>query len=83
MRIAGRGSSKLSRNDKTPIQPGAGVRRQCRSRALFARGDGLVQQCPDFLQSDVARAAGPTPSVAHFVCRCSKDFPFQGVKQRR
>ena len=83
VRMAAKGSSKLSGNAKTPIQPGAGVGRRCCSRALFARGDGLVQQCPDFYASDVACATSPAPSVAHFVCRCSKEFPFQGVKQRR
>jgi hypothetical protein len=80
--IAGRGS-KLSRNAKKPIQSGKNVGRQRCSRAVFALGDGLVQQCPDFLQGDLARAAGPVPSVAYFVWLCSKDFPFQGVKQRR
>ena len=80
--IAGRGS-KLSRNARKPTQPGASVGQQRCSRTLFTRGDGLVQQCPDFLQSDRARAAGPVPSVAYFVWLCSKDFPFQGVNQRR
>jgi hypothetical protein len=74
--------SKLSRNAKKPIQSGASVEWQC-SRAVFARGDGLVQQCPDFLASDVARSTGLGPGVAHFVCMCSKEFPFEGVKQRR
>jgi hypothetical protein len=82
MRMAVRGSSKLSRNTSKPIQAGAVGRQWC-SGALFARGDSLVQQCPDFLASDVARATGPPPSVAHFVYLCSKEFPFQGVKQHR
>jgi hypothetical protein len=82
VRMAARGSSKLSRNAGKPIQAGV-VGRQWFSRALFARGDGLVQQCPHFLASGAARATGPAPSVAHFVCLCSEEFPFQGVKQRR
>jgi hypothetical protein len=83
VRMAARGSSKLCGNAKTPIQAGAGVERQWRNRALFARGDGLGHQCPDFSAGDVARATGSAPSVAHFVCLCSEEFPFQGVKQRR
>jgi hypothetical protein len=81
--MAARGSSKLSGNAKSPIQPGAGVERECCSRALFARDDGVAQQCPDFLASDVARVTALAPSVAHFVCLCSEEFPLQGVKQRR
>jgi len=78
-RMAAGGSSKLSRNPGKPIQAGAVGRQWC-SRALFARGDGLVQQRPDFLASDGARPTGLAPSIAHFVCMCSKEFPFQGVK---
>jgi hypothetical protein len=76
---------KLPRNAKKPIQSGSGasVGQRRRSRALFARSGGLVQQCPDFLASDVARPTGLAQSVAHFVCLCSEEFPFQGVKQRR
>jgi hypothetical protein len=81
-RMAASRRSKLPRNAKKPIQSGASVGRR-RSRALFARGDGLVQQCSDFMASDVARPTTLAPSVAHFVCMCSKEFPFQGVKQRR
>jgi len=83
VRIAPRGSSKLSRNAKKPIQSGASVGRRPRSRAVFTRGDGLVEQRSDFLANDVARPTGLAPSVAHFRRRCSKEFPFQGVKQRR
>ena len=76
---------KLRRNAKKPIQSGSGerVERRRRRRAVFARVDRLVQQCPDFLASDVARPTGLVPGIAHFVCRCSKEFPFQGVEQRR
>jgi hypothetical protein len=83
VRMAASRRSKLRRNAKKPIQSGASVGRQCCSRALIARGDGLVHQRPDFLASDVARPTALAPSVAHFVCLCSKEFPFQGVKQRR
>ena len=76
-------SPKLSQNVEKPINSGARVGRRCRGRAVFARGDGLVQQCSDFLASDAARSTGPAPSVAHFRRRCSKEFPFQGVKQHR
>ena len=78
-------SPKLSRNAKKPIQSGSGARVEPRRRrrAVFARGDGLVQQCPNFLAGDVARPPGLAQSVAHFVCRCSKEFRFKGVKQRR
>jgi len=72
----------LSRNAKGPIQPGAGVRRQYRSMILFARGNGLVQQRPDFLAGDIARATDPSPSVAQLFRRCGEEFPFQGVEQR-
>ena len=82
-RMAVRSRSKFSRKPKKPIQSGASVGRHCCSRALFARGDGLVQQCPDFLAGNVARSTGLAPSVAHFVCICGKEFRFQGVKQRR
>jgi hypothetical protein len=75
--------SKLYRNAKNPIQSGASVGRRRRGRVLFARGDGLVQQHSDFLASDVAHPTGLAHSGPHFVCRCSKEFPFQGVKQRR
>jgi hypothetical protein len=82
--MAMRGSVNLSRNNKTPIQSGAGIEQQVlQSRALFARSDGLVEQFPDFLASDIARATGPAQSVAHFVWLRSKEFPLQGVKQRR
>jgi hypothetical protein len=67
--------SELSRNAAKPIQSSAKV--------LFARGDGLVQKRPDFLAGDVARPTGLAPGVAHFVCRCSKEFAFQGVEQRQ
>jgi hypothetical protein len=83
VRMAASRRPKLRRNAKKPILSGASVGRQCCSGALFARGDGLVQQRPDFLASDVARPTALAPSVAHFVCLCSKEFPFQGVKQRR
>jgi len=83
MSIAASRRSKLFRNAKKLIQSGASIGRECCSRAVFARGDGLVQQCPDFLAGDVARPPGLTQSVAHFVCRCSKEFRFQGVEQRR
>jgi len=78
-------SSKLFRNAEKPIQSGSGerVEPRRRRRAIFARGDGLVQQCPNFLAGDVARPPGFAQSVAHFVCRCSKEFRFQGVEQRR
>ena len=75
--------SDLSRNAKKPIQSGATVGPQYCSKTLFARGNGLVQQRPEFLASDVARPTGITPGVAHFDCICSKEFPFQGVEQRR
>ena len=75
--------SKLSRNAKKPIQSGASVGRRRRSRVLFARGDGFVQQHPDFLASDVVRPTGLAQIGAHFICRYSEEFPFQGVKQRR
>jgi hypothetical protein len=84
MRMVARGSSKLSRNEKTPVQPGEGVGRQVlQSRTVFARGEGCVQKCPDFLASDVERPTGSAPSLAHFVYRCSEELPFQGIKQRR
>ena len=83
VRMAPRGSSKLSRNAKKPIQSGASVGRRPRSRVVFTRGDGLVEQRSDFFANDVARPTGFAPSVAHFRRRCSKEFPFQGVKQRR
>jgi hypothetical protein len=35
------------------------------------------------LAGDVARPTRLATSVAHFVCLCGKEFPFQGVKQRR
>jgi len=78
-------SPKLSRNAEEPIQScsGARVEPRRRRRAVFARGDGLVQHCPDFLAGDVARPPGLAQSVAHFGCRCSKEFRFQGVEQRR
>jgi hypothetical protein len=75
--------SKLPRTAKKPIQSGANVGRRPRSRAVFTRRDGLVQQRPDFFANDVARPTGLAPSGAHFLRRCSKEFPFQGVKQRR
>jgi hypothetical protein len=75
--------SKPHWNAKKPIQSGASVGWRWRSRVVFAHGDGLVQQCPDFLASDVARPPALAPGGAHFVCRCRKEFPFQGVKQRR
>ena len=82
--MVARRSSNLSRNDKTLVQPGEGVGRQVlQSRTVFARGDGCVQKCVDFLASDVARPTGSAPSLAHFVYRCSEELPFQGVKQRR
>ena len=81
--MVARGSSKLSRNEKTPVQPGEGVgRRVLQSTTVFARGDGCVQKCTDFLASDVARPTGSAPSFAHFVYRCSEELPFQGVEQR-
>jgi hypothetical protein len=70
----------LSGSDKRPIKPSAGVQRQYRRRALFARADSLVQQCADFLGSGIARPTGFAQSVAHFVCWCSKEFPFQSVE---
>jgi hypothetical protein len=81
--MAVRPRSKVSRNAKKPIQSRASVGRRHRSRAVFARGDGLVQQRSDFLASNVPRSTGLAQSIAHFVCMCSKEFPFQGVKQRR
>jgi len=76
-------SPQPSRNVKEPVRPGVRVARQYSSRILFARGDGLVQQCPDFLASDAARPTGLLQSLSHFVCRCRKKFLFQGGEQRR
>jgi hypothetical protein len=82
--MVARGSSKLSRNDKTLVQPGEGVGRQVlQSRTVFARRNGCVQKCLDFLASDVAHPTGSAPSLAYLVYRCSEELPFQGVKQRR
>jgi hypothetical protein len=81
--MAVRPRSKVSRNAKKPIQSGASVGRRHRNRAVFARGDGLVQQRSDFLASDVPRSIHLAPSIAHFVRMCSKQLPFQGVKQCR
>ena len=83
VRMVTRGSSKLSRNPKKPIQPGASVGRQSCTRAAFALGDGLIQQHSDFFANNAARPTGLAPGVAHFVCLCSEEFPFQRVKQRR
>ena len=83
VRIAARSGPKLSRNARKPIQHGTGSRRQCWSRALFARGDGLVQQCADFLANDIARPTARAQSIGYFACLRSKKLSFQGVKQRR
>ncbi len=83
VRMAVRPRSKFIRNAKKPIQSGASVGRRHRSRAIFTRGDSLVEQRSDFFANDVARPTGLAPSVAHFRRRCSKEFPFQGVEQRR
>ena len=76
---------KLPRNAKNPIQSGSGasVEPQRRSRAVFVLGDGFVQQCPDFVADERTRPTGLAQSVAQVVCRCSKEFRFQGVKQHR
>jgi hypothetical protein len=76
-------SSKLSRNPKKPMQPGAAVERQCCIRILFARVNGFIQHCPDFLASDAARGIAFAPGVEHFVRICGEEFSFQGVEQRR
>jgi len=77
VRMVARGSSRLSRNDKRPVQPGEGVGRQVlQSRTVFARGDGCVQKCLDFLASDVAGPTGSAPSLAHFLYRSSEELPF-------
>jgi hypothetical protein len=81
--MAASGSSKLSRNPKKPIQCVATAGRQCCIRILFARGNGFIQQCPDFLASDAARGIALAPGVAHFVRICGEEFSFQGVEQRR
>ena len=73
--------SDLFRHPKKPIQSGPRIGRQRCNRTLFACGNSLVQHCPDFLASDVARPAAP--GGAHFVCICRKDFAFEGVEQRR
>lgn len=83
VRLAAIGRSKLSRNVERLIDSGALVGRRCRGRAVFARGDSLVEQHSDFFANDVARRTGPAPSVAYFRRRCSKEFSFQGVEQRR
>jgi hypothetical protein len=75
--------SKLPRNAQKPIRSGASVGRQRCSRAVIDRGHCFVQQSPHFFACEVARPTGRAPRVAHFICRCSKEFPFQGVKQRR
>src|SRR5207244_12554581 len=69
-RMAANRRSELSRNVKKPILSDAHVGGQCCRGALFARGDGVVQQCPDFLASDGARPTGLAQSLAHFVCIC-------------
>ena len=82
-RMAAGRRSKLSRNAKKPIQSGTNVAWQCCSSAVFALGDGLVQQCADFLANDIARPTALTQSIGYFVCLRSKKLSFQGVKQRR
>ena len=82
-RMAAGRRSKHSRNAKKPIQSGTNVGRQCCSRAVFALGDGLVQQCADFLANDIARPTALTQSIGYFVSLRSKKLSFQGVKQRR
>ena len=82
VRMAASLRPKLSRNAKKPIQ-GDAVERRGRSRVLFARGNGFIQHCPDFLAGDVARRIALAPGVAHFVRICGEEFSFQGVEQRR
>jgi hypothetical protein len=50
VRMAASPSPKLPRNAEKPIQSGSGARveRRRRRRAVFARGDGLIQQRSDF-----------------------------------
>ena len=87
--IAGR-RSKRSRNAKKPIQPGKNVGRQCCSRAVFALGDGLVQQCADFLANDIARPTALAQSGKRIFRRASSGaaiadhpwkYPFEVVSR--
>jgi hypothetical protein len=53
-------SPKLSRYAEKPTQSSSGARVEPRRlhKAVFARGDALVQQCSDFLAGDALREAG-------------------------
>ena len=75
--------SMFSRKAKKPMQSGTKVGWQCFSRAVFALGDGLVQQCADFLANNIARPTAIAQRIGYFVRLRSKKLPFQGVKQRR
>src|SRR6516164_1687064 len=74
--------SMFSRKAKKPMQSGTKVGWQCFSRAVFALGDGLVQQCADFLANDIARPTALAQSIWYFVRLRGKKLPLQGVQQR-